>query len=307
MALGLGLHPPVGRSSLARALALAGVLLLLGVAATRPAVRTTEERVSRTDAQAFFVLDVSRSMLAAEAPQAPTRLERAKDVVTRLRVAVRDVPAGVAGLTDRVLPYVFPTSDPSVFEAVLARSVSAESPAPREVRPVATSFDALADLQRRGFFPAAVRRRLCVLVTDGESRPSALDDVAQALLDSPPCRLVVVRVGNPDERIFASDGRPEAQYRPLETASASVEALVSATGGRLFAEDEAEAAGRALTSLAASGPTVRVGIGTETTELAVYFVLGAALLILALVLPDPRSISLPTRNELTTIFVRRHA
>ena len=50
-------------------------------------------------------------------PRTPTRLERARNVVARLRADVADVPAGLAGLTDRVLPYVFPTAAPSDVRA----------------------------------------------------------------------------------------------------------------------------------------------------------------------------------------------
>jgi hypothetical protein len=259
--------------------------------------------VVRTDAQAFFVVDVSRSMLAASGAQAPTRLERAMSVALELRASIPEVPAGVAGLTDRVLPYVFPTSDAAVFAGVLARSVTAESPPPREVSSVATSFDALADLQRRGFFPRSAERRLCVVVTDGESRPFASDDVAQALLASPSCRLLVVRVGDAEERIFAPDGRAEPQYRPRETAAASVETLAAATGGRAVAEDAVAEAGRALRTLAGTGPTSRVGTGVSTTELAPYLAGGAAVVVLALLctaLPL-RRISLPLRNVTTSI------
>jgi von Willebrand factor type A domain len=280
----LGLERPRGRTALLRAAALAAVLLLLGLAVARPALRTTEGRPARTDAHAFFVLDVSRSMLASAGPGAPTRLERAKAAAVRLRAAVPEVPAGVAGFTDRVLPYVFPTSDPSVFPAVLEQSVDVDAPPPREVLSLATSFDALADLQRRGFFTRQARTRLCVVLTDGESRPPATDDLAQALLASPPCRLLVVRVGNAGERIFGRGGRPESQYRPRETAASAVEALVAATGGRAFGEADVAEAARALETLAGSGPTASAGTAARTTELAPFLALAAAALVLALAL-----------------------
>jgi von Willebrand factor type A domain len=299
----LGLRPPADRSLALRAALITAALVLLGLAAARPAVRTTDARVARTDAQAFFVLDVSRSMLASSGPEAPTRLERAKAVALRLRAAAPDVPAGVAGLTDRVLPYVFPTSDPGVFATVLARSVAVEAPPPGETHTVATTFEAIAGLQRRGFFPGAVDRRLCVVLTDGESRPFEVDSVAEALLTSPPCRLVVVRVGDADERIFAPGGPVEAEYRPLETAASSLETLVSATGGRLFEEGEVGAAGSRLESLAGTGPTTHVGVGTKTTELAFYLSLaaGAVILVLLVGAAARRRFSLPTRNEISTI------
>jgi hypothetical protein len=284
VARGLGLTPVAARRALVRALAVALPVLLLGIAAGRPAVRTTEQRRARTDAQAFFVLDVSRSMLAAAGASAPTRLERAREAALRLRAAVPEVPAGVAGLTDRVLPYVFPTIDPGVFRAVVVRAATAESPPPREVSAVATSFDALADLQRRGYFPPAARRRLCVVLTDGESRPFAAADLADAFLGSPRCRLVVVRVGGEDDRLFGPGGEPEPQFRPLSTAASSVEALASATGGQAFTQGQLDDAARTLQREVGSGPTARVGLQVRTTELAPYLAGCAAAVVLGLLL-----------------------
>ena len=59
------------------------------------------------------------------------------------------MPAGVAGLTDRVLPYSFPTATAATFDDVLAHSVLVEAPPPQESSTVATSFDALAGARAR--------------------------------------------------------------------------------------------------------------------------------------------------------------
>src|SRR5437764_1183025 len=60
----LGLPPPVRRTG-ARPLAAAGAVALLGIAAAQPAL-TREPRVhERTDVQALFVFDISRSMAAS--------------------------------------------------------------------------------------------------------------------------------------------------------------------------------------------------------------------------------------------------
>ena len=284
VARSLGLRPVPARSQALRAAALAVAFVLLGLAVGRPAVRTEESRVARTDAQAFFVLDVSRSMLARSGATAPTRLERAKEASLRLRAALDTVPSGAAGLTDRVLPYVFPTSNERVFREVVNRSVVAESPPPRDVRSLATSFDALADLQRRSFFSKDAKVRLCVVLTDGESRSFSSGEVGGAMLASPRCRLVALRVGGPADRVYDETGRPEAQYRPRAEAGASVEALAAAADGRAFGEDDVESAAAALRSLAGRGPTRTVGIETSTTELAPYLALVACAAILVLVL-----------------------
>ena len=88
--------------------ALAAVPLLLGVAASQPAVRTQHGTRLRTDAQALFVLDVSRSMSASAEPRGRSRLARAREAALRLHSGLTEVSSGVATLTDRVLPDLFP-------------------------------------------------------------------------------------------------------------------------------------------------------------------------------------------------------
>ena len=282
VAQALRLGPP--KPSSLRAVVVAVAVALLAVAAARPVLRTTETRTTRTDAQLFVVVDVSRSMRASASADSQTRLGRARAVALRLRDAVPEVPAGIAGLTDRVLPYVFPTGDAAVFRDVLARSLAAEAPPPREVLPVASWFDALGELQRTGFFAPSARRRLCVLITDGESRPFSASDVAVALLEPPACELVIVQVGNAGERIYDDAGRPEPQFRPLPTAGSNVASLAEAAGGSVFGEAAAADAAQALATAAGTGPTRKVGLEPSQTELAPLAAAGSLLLVLGVVL-----------------------
>jgi hypothetical protein len=257
------------------------VCVLLGVAAAQPVLLTTDgSRRVRTESQVLFVIDVSRSMLAEASPRGPTRLERARAAVSRLRQTVADVPAGLAGLTDRVLPYAFPSADPVTFADVLRSSVAVESPPPQEVSVVSTSFDALSALARDGFFARSATRRTCVLVTDGESRPFASKAVARALDGGRGCSLVVVQVWAPDERIYRDDGEAEAAYRPDAAARSTVRALRDATGGSAFDEQELGRAEVALRRLAERGPTARAAGETSVRRLAPG--LAAAALVLAL-------------------------
>src|SRR5215218_2171558 len=75
-ALSLRQHPR--RTLIPLALALAAIPAILALAAMQPVVETTRTVRERTDAQAFVVFDVSRSMLAAADAGSPTRLERAR-------------------------------------------------------------------------------------------------------------------------------------------------------------------------------------------------------------------------------------
>ncbi len=195
-----------------------------------------------------------------------------------------DVPSGLAGLTDRVLPYLFPTADQGVFAATLGRSVGIETPPPQATATVATSFEALSGLARDGFFTPRAQIRTCVVVTDGETAPFATGSVGTTLGSSAGCRLVLVRIGNGGERVFRADGSPEANYRPAPDAAAGVERLATAAGGRAFTEAELAAAGAAVRSAASAGPRRQVTANLTQRPLAPWLAGGAALLVLGLVL-----------------------
>jgi hypothetical protein len=238
-----------------------------GLAAAQPVLRRDDRRSARTDVQALVVVDVSRSMLASAGPGGATRLERARRAALELRAAVPEVPVGVAGLTDRVLPYLFPTLNASAFASTIRTAVQIESPPPQQVARVVTSFDALAALGTQGFFPEGLERRVCVVLTDGESAPFA----------GPPagCRLVVVQLWSPQERIYR-DGDPEPQYRPDDAAPARAAQL-----GPVAREDELGRARELLDAAVGDGPLRRLpGTTSSRVELAPY----AALVGLALVL-----------------------
>ena len=63
----LGLSAPAGAPRWRRAAAVLATVALLGLAASQPALRSSSSVHVRTDAQALFVIDVSRSMLASRA------------------------------------------------------------------------------------------------------------------------------------------------------------------------------------------------------------------------------------------------
>ena len=193
------------------------------------------------------------------------------------------MPAGLAGLTDRTLPYLFPTLDARTFATTLREAVVLESPPPQQVARVATSFDALAALGARGFFAPGLERRVCVVLTDGESAPFAGADRG--------CRLVVVQLWDPGERIY-SDGKPEPQYRPDDAAPALASRL-----GPVAREDELGRARDLLSAAVGDGPVRELaGTSRSTVELAPYAALAGLGLVLWLVLVPPRLPALRART-----------
>ena len=265
----LRLPPPERRSRVGHAALIAGVVLLLAVAAMQPAVRTQTSLRERADAQAFVVVDTSRSMLASPSPNAPTRLAAAKRLAFSLALRLPGIPLGVATFTDRVLPDLFPTSDPASFDSVVD-SLTVNDPPPRDVNTVATTFDALTELSTEGFFPANVHKRAVVLVTDGESRafdPHGLVDE----LSSHGISLAVVRVGSGADRVRRPDGTPEANYRPDPAGARLAVARLRQAAGT--GTDAAAVVAHAL----GSGPTHVIGVEPHTRTLSPLFALLALL------------------------------
>jgi hypothetical protein len=253
--------------------ALAGVFVLIGLAATQPALsHDTVQRV-RKDSQALFALDTSRSMSAAARPGAKTRLARAKAAAASLRAAIPDVESGVATFTDRVLPDLFPVADIPSFDATLQRSVGIAEPPPSSVSVRATNFTALDAIPGSGFFATTAKRRAIVLLTDGESNPFDPGAIGRALTST---GLVVVRFWNADESVFGPSGKPEPAYRPDPAAPAALDALAAATGGRAFGEGDLDAAAARLRGLVRTGPTAAVvGRTHRETALAPFVALAA--------------------------------
>jgi hypothetical protein len=260
-----------------RAGLLVAVVLLLVLAAMQPAVRAETSVRERSDAAAFVVMDVSRSMAASHAPGSPTRLARAKQAALALGSQLGGIPLGVATFTDRVLPDLFPTSDTAAYDSTIA-SLTANSPPPRDVNTVATTFDALNALATQGFFRPSVKKRAVVLITDGESRafdPAAIADV----LRSHGTALSVIRVGDGADRVWRSDGKPEANFRPDPAGARLNVARLERAAGVAPGADAASVVKRAV----GSGPTSVVGVEPRSRTLAPY-VAALALLPLALLL-----------------------
>ena len=77
----------------------------------------------RTDAEVYLTFDVTRSMLARETPEGTDRLDRARALGLELHGGLLDFPTGVATLTNRMMPLLFPTGDGRGVKAVLERAL----------------------------------------------------------------------------------------------------------------------------------------------------------------------------------------
>jgi hypothetical protein len=271
----LGLRDPSLLAHLPSLLALAAVAVL-ALAAAEPVLRVERTRFVRTDAEVLFAFDTSRSMLAAPSPGAPTRFARARVLSSELRSRLSDVPAGVASFSDHALPHLFPTPDRRAFAAVVARAVAAGRPGSlTPVGPVATDLAAIGSLASESYFSPRAKRRVAIVLTDGESVPFSPEGPAADLREAR-VQLIAVRFGSARERVYGRGDRPEA-YRPDERSAREATRLVRAIGGEVYGEgarkEILDAAGRML----GHGTVVPAGREGRTLRLAPYVVLAAAL------------------------------
>jgi len=103
--------------------------------------------------------------------------------------------------------------------------------------------------------------------------------VVGALQGARGCRLLVVRVGSGDERVYGVDGAPEPGYAADPAASDQARSLAEAAGGQSFSESDLPAAGAALRRAADVGPEGRQATEPTDRALAPY---AAALALAAL-------------------------
>jgi hypothetical protein len=247
--LGLAEPPPRLRRSLLAALL--AVPLLAGVAAAQPVIDRSEPLPQRTDAEIFFVLDTSRSMLAARTQSSPTRMERARSAALAIRDGLPEIPAGVAQLTDWTVPHLFPTVDAATFRFVLERSVYVESLGAREDSVLATDLNALSSFVGNSYFSPAARKRLLVVLTDGESRPI---EPGLAQLDQVGIRTIFVHVWDAGESIWRPKGA-EPQYRPDPSSRQMLAEAAAVIDGEVFGEGDIGGAVEQARAVLGEGPT----------------------------------------------------
>jgi hypothetical protein len=266
----LGLSEPSKRRLLVSLVALLVAGVLVGLAAAQPVVEQQESLEVRTDAEVWVVLDVSRSMLAQDGTGSARRFDRAKTFASRLRASLSDMPVGIASMTSRVLPHLFPGANADVFEATLQRSLGIERPPPSSaLATVATSLSSLATIRGLRYFSPMTDRRLVVVLTDGESIPVANARVGSLYRQPPAIDSIFVQFWGSDERVYTR-GVPEAQYQPDPNARTILERLATSTRGHVFSEGDLGAATQKARELLGDGPTIVRGQSGKRVALAPY-------------------------------------
>jgi hypothetical protein len=231
--------------------AIVATAALSGIAAAQPVIDRSSPQRERTDAEIFFAFDASRSMLAAQNADQPTRLARAHVLASAIRSQLPDVPAGIAQFTDWTVPHLFPTVDPSTFRHVLERSVYVESLGSRETDVLATDLNTLAAFAGDSYFSPAARTRVLVVLTDGESAPIT---PSLAQLTRAGIRTSFVHVWDGDESIWRPRGA-EPQYRPNPSSGSVLAGAARLTDGVVFDEHSTDSVVSWVRTEVGDGPT----------------------------------------------------
>jgi hypothetical protein len=269
-ALGL---PPAGRRAFVIDLVLLGLVgVLIAVAAAQPVVSRSEATQGREGAEVLIVFDVTRSMLAQRAPSEPTRLDRSRELAKRLRASIPDTRVGVASLTDRVLPHLFPTLGANSFVSVVNRAIGIERPPPDRRANKATAFSALGDIGRSAFFRRETARRVIVVVSDGETVPVDFE-VLRERLGQGRVSTVFVQVWRGDESVFDANGERDPAYRPDRTGGRTLRRVAGALEAPVLNEGDVEGLTTAVKERIGAGTLVPQGRQVVSHQLAPHALL----------------------------------
>jgi hypothetical protein len=233
------------------------------------------------------VLDVSRSMQASVGRAGPTRLERAKALAVQVRAELGDVPAGLGSLTDRALPYLFPTPNVGVFNATVRESIAIESPPPAarfgNSAGRATTLTALVAVATANYYSRDATQRLLIVLSDDESLPFEEASIGAVFRKRPRVHTIFVRFWNARERIYLQRGGADPIYRPDRTSEQAAATLAAATNGNAFDEHELRRIVRTARADLGRGEVRKQRLARTRTPIAAWVAL-AAVLPLGLVL-----------------------
>ncbi|QYJ68964.1 VWA domain-containing protein [Flavobacterium litorale] len=166
------------------------ILLLLGlsgiiIALVNPKIGTKTETVKREGIDIVFAIDVSKSMLAEDVK--PSRLEKAKQIVSQTINQLGNDRIGIVGYAGSAYPVLPITSDYSVAKMFLQSMntdmVSSQGTAISDALELATTF-----------FDDPQTSKLVILISDGEDHGEGSAEAAQAAEEAG-IKIITVGVG----------------------------------------------------------------------------------------------------------------
>jgi hypothetical protein len=208
-------------------------------------------------------------MLARGSAGAPDRLQRREAAWrVQLRHAIPDVPFGIASLTDRVLPHLFPTLDPNVFESVLAATRSASS-ARRRQAPTTLATDYSTSGEHRAannYYGADVQKRVLVFFSDGESK--YFDDIVlRREVRQGNVHVLFVHLWERRREDLPQKNNVDPGYRPDPQANQERSGSAAARRRRVLGEGSRDDAAHETKAFLGTGPQTR-RCGEQRTQIS---------------------------------------
>ena len=280
----LHLATPTRRQRFARPVALGVLAALVAATAAQPAIKKSSSTPMRSDAEVYLTFDVTRSMLARSTLGVTDRFDRSRALGLQIHNGLLDFPTGVATLSNRMMPLLFPTGDARGVTAVLHRSLRILQPQPARLTAArATQLGVLTLAADRSYFNPQAKRRALVVFTDLDTDYFSLTGTLR-LLREHHIEPFVVRVARRGEAVFNRDGRP-LTYHPTSTVAVGT---LRRAGWHAFEETEAPRAISEIRDYLGAGPVTTNGLVESQRNLAVYLALVVLALTGVLVLPALR-------------------
>ena len=271
----LGLRPPTWRPSLEVGVAFIALVAVLALALAQPVAASHTTRQGRADAEAFFVFDVSRSM-SARIAGSPTRFDQARRDAKDLRSRLGNLPVGIASLTDRVLPHLFPSVSVNAFNATLDESLAIDRPTMSLAYgdSTGTKIGSLADLVTGNYFEPSAKKRVAVVFTDGETLTEHLSSLPARFKDGN-VRVFFFRYWRADQRVYDAAGQINPAYTPDPSSTPILDGLAQSMSTRVFQPGQVGQAAAAVRAVIGNGPTKPRGRELNSFLLAPYVLLFA--------------------------------
>jgi hypothetical protein len=208
-----------------------------------------------------------------------------------VQAGVSDIPTGVATLTNRMMPLLFPTGDGRSVSAVIDHSLRIMQPPPIPYTTAReSSLAALGLAADRSYFDPTARKRALVVFTDLDSDSFSLQGTLLALRRHG-IEPFVVRVAQPGERVFDSTGRPYA-YRSVSTVTV---ADLRGANWHAFEERQSTQLVSAIRDYLGAGPVAGSGFVESQRNLAPFAAL-AALVLAAVLVASALRLAIPARR-----------
>ena len=165
---------------------------------------------------------------------------------------------------------------------MLDRALAVGRPLPRIGGGLSTNVDPLIAVAGRGYFTDGVRRRVMLVLTDGEVLPIDPQLFREGFADAPPVDVVFVRLGSADERVFRANGRTES-YRADARLGAQLDVLADAIGAPVISEAEPEQVEAVVRGALGTGAVHTVRERRSTVALAPLVLVGSLVPLAVLV------------------------